>query len=40
MTLPPDPTLFLPHCLAHKDDTQKPIWQRTKNANKQPTHPD
>jgi hypothetical protein len=39
MTLPPDPTLILALCKAHKADTQKPTLQRAKNANALPTHP-
>lgn len=39
MTLPPDPTLFLAHCKAHKADTPKPTLHRAKNTNAQPTNP-
>jgi len=36
MTLPPDPTLFLAHCKAHKTRNTRPTLQRAKNANAQP----
>jgi hypothetical protein len=39
MTLPPDPTLFLAHCYAHKAESQNPTLQRAKNANACPPTP-